>query len=148
MPTECGAFFWCFFGEAQRARWACFAVVRGFRRTIEKNVGVLLESGCGRWEGGGHLLDIYNSWYYGGWCGGGVDNTQLAIFHDFWITSKTLQLRLIIDLNIILHSEKLEKLLRKLLRREHLSSHSETCRHLTSLQYFLECQIIIKNRRW
>ena len=43
MPTECGAFFWCFFGEAQRARWACFAVVRGFRRTIEKNVGVLLE---------------------------------------------------------------------------------------------------------
>ena len=45
-----GVFLMHCFGEAQRARWACIAVVRGIRRTIEKNVGLLLESGCGRWN--------------------------------------------------------------------------------------------------
>ena len=43
MPTECGAFFWCFFGEAQRAR-----------------VGLALQS-CGVFEGRLKKMAVFGS---------------------------------------------------------------------------------------
>ena len=75
MPTECGAFFWCFFGEAQRARVGLALQSCGvIRRTIEKNVGVLLEVVEGGRGEDTYLTFIIVDIMVDG--GGGVDKTR------------------------------------------------------------------------